>query len=313
MTAEFLVTGATGFVGGALVRRLSAEGRTVVCPVRREAAWLQQLPGITPIVTRLHDPEALAADLEGHRPRWIVHLAAAGVRVDDRSPRALIEGNVATVAALLQVATRWPVERFVHVGSCAEYGQVGADPVDEATILAPTSAYGGAKAAASVLALGLAAQTAVPLTILRLFGTFGIGEAPQRLLPYVLESLSRGQPCRLSPGDQVRDLTWIDDVVDALCRVVQVDSAAGQVLHVCSGRGTTVREVCELAADLLGAPRTLLHFGALPHRDDEPRVLVGNPAKMHAMTGWQARTDLDTAILLMRDSARNPEANHAVV
>lgn len=313
MSAEVLVTGATGFIGGALVRRLSAEGRTVVCPVRRDAPALRQLPGVTAIMTRLDDPDVLTDALKGHAPRWVFHLAAAGVKLGDRSPQALVAGNVATVAALLQVAACWPLQRFVHLGSCAEYGQVGADPVGEDTVLAPSSAYGGAKAAASMLALGLAAQSEVPLTILRLFGTFGPGEAPQRLLPYVLGQLLRGQPCQLSPGDQVRDLTWIDDVIDALVRTMQVPLTAGGVFNVCSGRGITVREVGERMADRLGAPRSLLHWGALPHREDEPRVLVGNPARFRSATGWQATTDLDTAIDRMRDHVRSTEARHAIV
>jgi len=235
------------------------------------------------------------------------------VKLEDRIPHALVAGNVGTVASLLQVAARWPLQRFVHIGSCAEYGQVGGQKVDEDTALAPTSAYGGAKAAASMMALGLAAQTGVPLTILRLFGTFGIGEAPQRLLPYVLGQLLRHQPCQLSPGDQVRDLTWIDDVIDALIHTTQVPLESGSVFNVCSGQGITVREVGERIADRLGVPRSLLHWGALPHRDDEPRVLVGDPRRFQKATGWRATTDLNTAIDRMRDDIRSTEARHAIV
>lgn len=311
MSAKFLVTGATGFVGGALVRRLSAQGHTVLCPVRRETRDLHALPGVMTIVTRLEDPQALARDLHGHAPTWVFHCAAAGVKLDDRSPQALVSGNVATAAALLSAAAEWPVKLFVHLGSCAEYGRVGPEPVNEGTALAPCSAYGGAKAAASVLAMGLAAQLGVPLAILRLFGTFGPGEGPQRLLPQLLRRLEQHQPCLLSPGDQVRDLTWIEDVIDALLLLPQRSPQSGSVFNICSGSGTTVREVGERVADRLGVPRSLLQWGALPHRDDEPRVLVGDPRRFEQATGWRPTTTLDTAIDRMRDYLSSTEAQDA--
>lgn len=311
MSAEFLVTGASGFVGGALVRRMSELGHTVVCPVRREAPALRALPGVIPVVTHLDDPQALSRDLLGYAPNWVFHCAAAGVKLDDRTPQALVTGNVATLAALMSAATHWPVRRFVLLGSCAEYGKVGPQAVDESTALMPSSGYGGAKAAASMLALGLSAQLRVPLLILRLFGTFGPGEGPQRLLPYLIGRLAQGLACPLSPGDQVRDLTWIDDVVDALMLTTQMPVQAERIFNLCSGKGISVREVGERVADRLGAPRSLLQWGALPHRDDEPRVLIGDPRRFQQATGWRATTDLDTAIERMRASLRNTEARDA--
>jgi len=315
MTAPVLVTGATGFVGGALVRRLVAAGHAVLCPVRRADPRLAALPGVTLVETPLHDADLLRAALRGHAPGRVVHLAAAGVRLDERGAQSLVDGNVRTVAALLQVAAdaQWPLQRFVHVGSCAEYGLVAPAPVTEDAPLRPVSAYGGAKAAASVMALGLAAALGIPLTVARLFGTFGTGEAPQRLLPYVITQLQRGQACRLTPGDQVRDLTWIGDVTEALLRVAEADVASGTTLHICSGQARTVREVVERMADLAGAPRALLHWGALPHRPDEPRVLVGDPSRLQQLTGWRARTDLDTALGHMLAAATSAREPHALV
>ena len=109
--------------------------------------------------------------------------------------------------------------------------------------------YGAAKAVAFLAGNALAVRLGTPFVALRLFSAFGVHEAPQRLAPYLIHHLTQDQTVALTPGDQVRDFLYEDDVVDAL--IVAADSETvrpGAVYNVCSGRPTRVREVGEMVA-----------------------------------------------------------------
>lgn len=292
---EVLVTGATGFVGGAVVRLLQRQGVPVVRLVRPGAQPVD-LKGVRTVQALLHDADDLRRALAGLKPSHVIHLAAYGVRPQDLDPQALLDSNVGALVALLQVAADWKLTRFVHVGSCAEYGQVGPQPLTEDQPLRPTSPYGAAKAAAALLGTALAGRLEVPLVTLRLFGTYGPGEAAGRLVPWLVRDLRQGRPVDLTPGLQVRDFTYIDDVAAALVGACTANLPAGSAWHVCSGRGTTVRTLAEGVAALLDVPPDLLHFGALAARNDEPAVLVGDPRRFQSATGWRATMTLEAGL-----------------
>jgi nucleoside-diphosphate-sugar epimerase len=260
---------------------------------------LQALPGVEVIEVPLENRAALRTALAPFHVEVVYNLASYGVRREDRDPNAMLAGNAGLVANLLGVSAGFRVHRFIHTGSCSEYGKVGSLPVGEDAPLAPSSLYGGAKATATVYGTALAASLGIPFVTLRLFGCLGVGEGRRRLVPYLIERLKGSETCLLTPGDQVRDLTYIDDVVDAFLVAAEAELEPGAAYNMCSGHGRTVREVGELVADLLDKPRELLHWGALPHREDEPRVLVGDPGKFTRATGWTAHVDLAESIQRM--------------
>jgi UDP-glucose 4-epimerase len=309
VTHDALVTGSTGFIGGALVRRLSSMGKRVLCPVRpggTSPAAFTTLPGVTVIHVSLEDRAALRTALAPFHADIVINLASYGVRRMDRDPASMLMGNAGILGNLIGIAAEWRVQRFLHAGSCSELGTGSGPRLSEDAPLAPTSIYGAAKAAATLFGTTLARDASVPFNTLRLFGCYGPGEHSQRLIPYLIERLRRDERCDLTPGEQVRDLTYIDDIVEAFVVAAEAPLEPGSVYHVCSGRGRTVREVGEQVADILGKPRELLRWGALPHRDDEPRVLVGDPARFAGVTGWAPRVELSEGIRRMVNAPPSP-------
>lgn len=294
--ATAVLTGGTGQIGPAVARALLGHGWRVVCPVRQlppasagtEVTWLP---------TRLDDPDQLGRDVAPFAPEALVHLAGSGVRPGDRDPAALVAGNVRLTAAVLGAARAWPVRRIVCTGSVAELGDPGPEPADESALVRPVSDYGTAKAAATVLALGLGRTWNLPVVVLRLFGVFGPGERPERLVPHLCRCLLSAQPAPLTSGEQVRDWTYEDDVAQAFALALAADLPAGALYHICGGAGRSVRAMATRLAALLGANPDLLQWGALPQRSDEPKVLVGNPGRFAAATGWQPQAGLDEGLL----------------
>src|ERR1043166_4124421 len=183
-----LVTGSTGFIGGALVQRLVHEGVEVTCLVREKARPfpIERLSDVRVIEIPAFEGEALKSCLADVRADVVFNLAAYGVQPADRDPGLLIEGNVGMVAHLLEAVAEWPIRRFIHTGSSAEYGHAAREgvPIAEDQVLQPISPYGAAKAASVLFGAAYASHLEIPFNTLRLFGVFGAGEGPSRLVPY---------------------------------------------------------------------------------------------------------------------------------
>lgn len=302
--ATAIVTGATGFIGSALAKRLAQSGVRTVCPVRAESPRAASLEGIGNLeLARLTSFSAasLEAALGALKPDVVFHLASYGVDPRERDPEVMFEGNVALLARLARLAARWPRSRFVHTGTCSEYAPV-AEPerLTESHPVAPTSLYGAAKAAAGIYASGLSRHLGVPLVTLRLFGVYGPGEAPHRLIPYLLDCLSRGVTPELTGGEQARDLTYIDDVVDALLAAATAPGVeAHGVYNIGSGVPVQIRAVARATARLLGEPESALGLGRRPYRSDESMWIVADPSRFGAASGWRARVPLEEGIARM--------------
>jgi nucleoside-diphosphate-sugar epimerase len=297
-----VVSGVTGFVGSAVARRLSAVGAEVIGLVRPGRANSPRLADLRGRWVELNDPSlaGLIGLLRDAEPDVVIHTAAAGVEPGNTDPDELLAVNVLFTANLIRAAAVTGVGRFVHTGSCFEYGDAPAGvPISEATVLAPASVYGATKVAAGHLARTLAAQLALPLVTLRLFGVYGPGEAGYRLVPSLIDHLTTGRPLDLTPGEQVRDLLHVADVADAFALAAESDRLCtdGTPYNVSSGVPVTVRQVGTTLAGLLGGRPGLLRWGARPYRSDEAMWIVGDSTRFRAATGWRPRFDLQAGLV----------------
>jgi len=219
-------------------------------------------------------------------------LAAAGVTSAVTDPTELLQGNALLAAHLVEAVAQRGVGRFLHIGSCAEYapGEPGV-LMSENWPQEPASGYGAAKLAATHLARVQALRLNLPITVLRLFGIYGPGEAEHRLLPAIIASLVNGKSVDLTPGLQQRDWLYIDDAAEALACAAEAPDlgATGAIYNVCTGQATSVYQVGEEARAALNADPSLLRWGAVPYRADEPLWVVGDPGRFCSLTGWQPR------------------------
>jgi nucleoside-diphosphate-sugar epimerase len=306
MTLEsVLVAGATGFIGSSLVAKLAQNGSRVTCLVRPGA----RADMLAAIASTELVPFAQLDMLRGRRFDVAFNLASYGVNQANRDPERMIDGNVTVLARVLTAAGNWSLRRFVHVGSCSEYAPISPpELLVEDHPLEPTYIYGAAKAAAHLYGTALARQLGIELVTLRPFGTYGPGEDEHRLIPYLLSRLRRGEQAQLSSGEQFRDLTYVDDVVEALITAGQTPHLPPyRAYNVCSGVPVRIREVAELVAKLLDQPLERLRLGSQPMRAGQTLWMVGNPARFRAATGWQPLIDLQHGVRLMLDA--RPDAS----
>lgn len=296
--ATALITGASGFIGGALLRRLRESGVAVTC-LGRHASRLPD--GVPAIRVPRFDPPTLRSCLADQGYEVIFHLAAYGVSPSDRERAAMFETNVAGTAALVEVAADVGCRAFVHVGSCSEYATpTREEPVGEDHPLNHEALYGASKAAAGLWGHALARAVDVPFQWLRLFNVYGPGEAAHRLVPHLADHLRRSEPVPLTAGAQFRDFLHVEDVVTGL--LLAADAALlGRLgpFNLCSGQAVTVKSLAQHVAAASGKPEHLLRFNALSYRPGEPLWLVGRPDRFAEATGFRAKIALEDGLARM--------------
>lgn len=292
MAERILLTGAAGFIGSHLARRLVHDGHEVAALVRPSSdLWrLEDVLGSLELVRRdlLEPGDAGTVDL-------VFHLAAAGVRPGQRTA-TVVEENVLGTLAALELAAGGGARKFVYCGSCFEYGP--GERHREDALPRPTSEYGAAKSAGWLLADAWSRGRGLPVASLRPFTVYGPFEAEYRLVPSVALGVVRKQPVLLTGGEQLRDFVYVTDAVEAFVRA-GFSSETG-TFNVCSGMTTSVRELAERAVALSGVDVDL-RFGILPDRPAELPTLSGDPSLAAAVLDWSASTPLDDGLALTLD------------
>jgi nucleoside-diphosphate-sugar epimerase len=262
-----VVTGGAGFIGRRLAGKLAAMGVAV-------DAWTRS-------TVDLLDADAVKLRLADGPPPLIIHLASGAVAPQgDRSWRC-IANEVAMVANLISAAP--PGTRLLVAGSMAEYGRSGR--LAENIACNPRAAYGIAKLAASLYALGPGRDAGLDVCVARLFGVYGPGEAEHRLLPSLRRGLAAGVPIPLSDGEQRRDFVHVDDVCDTLVAILRLSDWSFGVVNVGTGHALSVRTVAERLADEIGAERKLLRFGEVPRRETDEDLLEADTDRLERLIG----------------------------
>ena len=214
-----LITGAAGFIGANLARRMLRDGREVhVLTVDREINWR-----LGEIADDLHwhpadlrDAQAVAAIVRHVKPQWVFHLAAHGAYSWQDDMRQILETNFFGTVNLLEACAAVGVERLINTGSSSEYGFKEHAPGEDAW-LEPNSHYAVSKASATLFCRHVAQSQKFPVVTLRLYSVYGPYEEPNRLMPsLVAYGLTGAYPPLVDPR-VARDYVYVDDVVDAYC------------------------------------------------------------------------------------------------
>ena len=295
--SRVLVTGASGFIGSHLVRRLLAQGTEVHILLRGEArdVRLEGSEDACRWIGELHDSAALKACLKGARPDRIFHCAgtsrarnAGGWSPVREAQRVNVDGLINLLEAA--VASDAPLRNFVRLGGLEEYGS-GPAPSIETQREAPRSAYSASQVAGTHLLQAL--QSTLPFAAVTLRPTliYGPAQSTDFMIPSLIEALLAGRPFPLSGGNQRRDLLHVDDLVSAMISASTSDAVAGEVINVATGTAWRIRTVARSIGRMMGRA-DLLKFGELPERPNDIVDLRGDASKAHRLLGWHPTVPL---------------------
>lgn len=278
-----LVTGASGFIGRHALAALAARGYEVHAVARHAAGGPAQWHAAD-----LLDPAQADALLARVRPALLLHFAWYA----EHGKFWTAPENFAWVEAsqrLLRAFAGHGGQRFVGVGSCAEYDWSAGHCSETATALAPATAYGTCKDLFRRYLEAYAQQCGIEAAWGRVFHLFGPGEHPARLAASVIGALRRGEPAACTAGEQRRDFTHVADVAAAFAALA--DSRVTGAVNVASGQPVTIRELVTQIAEIMQR-RELLRLGAVPTRAGDPPVLTADTTRLNREVGWRPGASL---------------------
>lgn len=254
-----LVTGATGFTGGHLARRLVAAGDTVRAIARRpDGAADLAAAGVEVVTGDLTDRASLERAMHGMD---VVYNIGALYRAAGLKAGAYAAVNADAVVALIELAHETGVRRVVHCSTVGVHGDVAHPPANEDAPLRPGDVYQETKVLGERLGREAAACTGVELVIARPSGIYGPGD---RRLFKLFGGVARGRFLFLGRGQIYYHLTHVDDLCDGFRLCATVPGAAGRTYILAGGEVTTLAELVALIAELAGVTPPRWHWPVWP-------------------------------------------------
>jgi CDP-glucose 4,6-dehydratase len=310
-----LVTGATGLLGGWLIKQLVERGAEVVCLVRD---WVPQselvrsrlIEKVKVVRGRVEDQKLIERTLGEYEIDTVIHLAAQTiVRIANRNPVSTFETNIAGTWALLESCRRSPLVRQIVIASSDKaYGDHAALPYTETTALKGHHPYDVSKSCADLIAQSYAATFGLPVGITRCGNLYGGGDLNwNRIVPGTIRSVLRGQrPVIRSDGQFVRDYFYVEDGAFANLllaeRLAGNPNLRGEAFNFSVESQTTVME---LVGRLVALMRSELKPELRNEATNEIRDQFLSAAKARDLLGWQPRFTLEEGLQRTIDWYRN--------
>ncbi len=301
---SLLVTGAAGFVGAGVARRLLELGHAVVgldnlneyYDVRLKHHRLQPLlahPRFTFYELDLRHPNALETVFSAHTIGAVINLAAqAGVRYSLLHPQLYYETNVMGVLHLLEAMRRYGTTKFLLASTSSLYSQ-GVGPYrEDQPVHQPRSPYAASKRAAELLAYTYHYQYGIDVSVLRYFTVYGPAGRPDMSILRFIHWLATGQPLHIyGDGRQARDFTYIDDIVEGTIQALR--PLGYEIINLGGGEVIPLWELIDQLAARLGASPRLVYYDA--QSSDLERTWA-DTSLARELLGWQAAVDFRTGL-----------------
>lgn len=318
----WIITGAAGFIGAHTTARLLAEGAEVIGvdsfsdyydPAYKADRVAALIPDAELVRMDLSEPGAFVELCEARRPAGIIHLAAqAGVRTGLTRPRDYVRDNLQAFVEVLEGARHSEVGHLIYASSSSVYGATSPMPFEAANPAdRPVSLYAATKRSNELLAHSYAHLFGIPTTGLRFFTVYGSWGRPDMAYTIFAKAIREGGTIRINgDGSAVRDLTYVDDVVESLVRLRErppapdptwhtglgdesVSVAPWRVMNIGHGGQITVLELVELLEKFLGGKANLEFGPGVP--GDVPSTQADS-TPLGDLVGYQPRWTVEAGI-----------------
>lgn len=281
-----LVTGATGFIGSALVRMLQAEGADVGCFVRNGSTH-KPFTHVT-YIEDCDSTEELTNRFSAFKPNVVFHLAACQDLSNSlEGARELIQTNLILGSRVLAAAKDSKVKSFISAGTFSSHATGNAEYV-------PQTFYASTKIAFAGLSETYQTETEMQTLVLELSDTYGPNDPRKKFLNLIWEISHNGQTIDATPGEQKIRPLHVDDVVDGFLFAAKIHLSGGKLASVLSLAGSEEVNLKELVSIFESATgrKVNINWGERPYRENE----IMQPYVGDLIPGWQPKIDLKNGL-----------------
>jgi NAD dependent epimerase/dehydratase len=299
-----LVTGAAGFIGSHLCENLARNGEQVRAFIhynsRNYWGWLEKSDysdQIEVMAGDLRDLDSVLHAVDGTDK--VYHLGALiGIPYSYESPLAYIRTNIEGTYNVLEAARRAGVGRVLITSTSEVYGTALYVPIDEKHPLQPQSPYSASKIGADNLALSYHLSFDLPVVIARPFNTYGPRQSSRAVIPTIATQMLSGiREISLGNLTPRRDLTYVEDTVEAMRLISRENHFVGKVVNIGSQQDISVGEILEKLCTLLKCPATVRTQPERVRPDSsEVMRLLCDATLLREATGWAPRHSLDEGL-----------------
>lgn len=283
---KIIVTGATGAVGSAVVRRALARDIQVTCIVHQGSKRLSNLPQnnrVSIVECNLADYRTLK--MEGEFDAFI-HLSWEKTFGASRDDAEIQTRNIQYTLDACHLAKRCGCKVFVGAGSQAEYGVQEVDLTPDLPVK-PESGYGIAKYAAGKLSAMLCKSLGMRQNWVRILSVYGPNDGENTLISYVIRELKYGRSPELTKCEQMWDYLYADDAGDAILEIAE-KGVDGKVYPLGSGFGRKLSEYINDICQVIN-PSVKMRFGVKEYYPHQPMHLVADISELSKDTGWMPK------------------------
>lgn len=328
---RIFVTGSAGFIGFHLARRLLEAGHQVdgydgmttyygLELKQARLAILKDMSGFRQHIAMLEDMAALESAVETAAPDVIVHLAAqAGVRYSLENPRAYVDSNLVGGFNVLECARKHPVRHLLMASTSSVYGANERMPFREDDKADhPLTLYAATKKANEAMAHSYAHLWAIPTTMFRFFTVYGPWGRPDMAPLKFIEAIESDRPIDIyNHGKMERDFTYIDDLVEAIRRLIDVPPALGskdpatspaapyRIVNIGRGEPVNLLDFIETIEQKLGK-KAIRNY--IEMQKGDVRRTAADSALLTRLTGYRPSTSVDAGVAALVDWYRDYHA-----
>ena len=248
--ARYLITGASGFVGSNLIRKLIDDNNELTILIRENSdLWRinDLLPKIQTIKTDFSNYEKLEKLISDVDPNFVYHLGAYGGYPFQTSIQKIAHVNIINTINLFESLSKCNnLKLIINFGSSSEYGPK-SNPMNENDEAIPTTPYGISKLTQTKFAKFYSENMNLLIVTLRLFSVFGPFEEPGRLIFDIMTSIIKGKTIELSSPFPRRDFVYVSDVIEAIETITTAKNIVGDIFNIGSGVMHSVEDVVNIA------------------------------------------------------------------
>lgn len=284
---KILIVGGTGFIGYHLAKKCLSLNWSVDSVSTKFPLEKRKLSKVNYIIFDISKKKNFYKKLYSNYD-YVVNLAGY---VDHSNKKKTMQSHFNGCKNLSTFFIDKNIKKFIQIGSSIEYGKLKSPQRENKKNLQKTySIYGKAKLLSTRFVLTLCKKYNFPATILRLYLVYGPSQDQNRLIPITIINAIQNKKFDCSDGLQLRDFTYIDDVVDAIIKTLKNRFSSGQIINIGQGKPISVKKVINKICELLNCGKP--QFGKIKLRKDEIKNLFPSIVKAKKILNWKPKIEI---------------------
>lgn len=311
---KVMVTGASGFIGSHLVETLLRAGATTIALVhyngRNDWGNLEFLSDHEKkaIEVKLGDvQDSFFVEKLTHGCDIVFHLSSLiAIPYSYSAPYSYFTTNALGALNVFEACKKNGVSKVIHTSTSEVFGTALYTPIDEKHPLQGQSPYSASKIAADKIAESYYRSFDLPVVTVRPFNTYGPRQSARAVIPTIISQCLGEPQIKLGSLDPVRDLTFVEDTVEAFILAAQSPETIGHEINIGNGQGISIGELAEMIMEVCGSEKALVASDERkrPEKSEVMKLICDN-RKASGLIGWRPKHSLKEGIAKTVDHIRN--------